>query len=280
MDGHQPPALGDGEVRPLQGLTGKMLRLYPLPVREVSAIYEDLDLGAARPRDASRPYVILNMVGSVDGRAAVEGKASGLGSETDRQTMRTLRARADAVMVGAGTLRAERLTLGLDARAGPQPLAVIATTSGAIPLEANLIVKEGQRVLVMAREDTAVRHGEHGVLGLEDFERFLEAHIARRCGRDPENARAFAGEGGVFEAVGSVLRRDHQYLLMLADDEVAPQRHVASLGNNHRQRLPARGFVEAQGELLGAQGGCPDHHGVCPGAQRSHGLAVGLAPYA
>ena len=147
-------------------MTRKMLRLYPLPAREVSAIYEDLDLRAARPRDASRPYVILNMVGSVDGRAAIEGKASSLGSETDRKTMRALRAGADAVMVGAGTLRAERLTLGLDARAGPQPLAVIATTSGAIPLEANLIVKEGQRVLVMAREDSAVRHGEHDVLRL------------------------------------------------------------------------------------------------------------------
>lgn len=148
-------------------MTGRMLRLYPLPVREVSAIYEDLDLRPARPRDASRPYAILNMVGSVDGRAAVEGKASGLGSETDRQTMRTLRARADAVMVGAGTVRAERLSLGLDAQAGPQPLAVIATTSGAIPLEANLIVKEGQRVLVMAREDIVLRHGEqHAVLRL------------------------------------------------------------------------------------------------------------------
>ncbi len=145
-------------------MTEKVLRLYPLPARESSAIYEDLDLQPRRRRDNLRPYVIMNMISSVDGKAAVGGKASGLGSRTDRQTMRALRSRVDAVMVGAGTLRAERLSLGLDA--GPQPLAVIATTSGAIPLETNLIVKEGQRVLVMAREDISLHHGEHSVLRL------------------------------------------------------------------------------------------------------------------
>jgi riboflavin-specific deaminase-like protein len=130
----------------------KVVRLYPLPVRKCPAIYEDLDLRPARGRDALRPYVIVNMVSSIDGRTAVEGKASPLGSETDRQTMRTLRSKADAVMVGAGTLRAEKLSLGLDDPAGHQPLAVIATSSGSVPLEDNLIVNEGQRVLVIARD--------------------------------------------------------------------------------------------------------------------------------
>ncbi len=178
-------------------MTGKLLRLYPLPAREVSAIYEDLDLGPARPRDASRPYVILNMVGSLDGRAAVEGKASGLGSETDRQTMRALRARADAVMVGAGTLRAERLSLGLDSQAGPQPLAVIATTSGAVPLEANLIVKEGQRVLVMAREDIDLRCGEHDVLRLSvDAAGNLDLRGGLRVLKSEHGVEVLVVEGG------------------------------------------------------------------------------------
>jgi len=141
-------------------LTGKPLRLYPLPPWEVSAIYEDLELPPAGRRDASRPYVIINMVSSLDGKVAIEGKASRLGSETDRQTMRTLRSKADAVMIGAGTLRAERLSLGLDDPAGPQPLAVIATTSGNVPLESNLIAGERQEVLVVAPEDVTVRFSE------------------------------------------------------------------------------------------------------------------------
>jgi riboflavin-specific deaminase-like protein len=136
-------------------LTGKILRLYPLPAQEILAggIYEDLELPPPGRTETPRPYVIINMVSSVDGRTAVEGKSSPLGSETDRQTMRTLRSRSDAVMIGAGTLRAERLSLGLDEPSGRQPLAVIATKTGDVPLESNLIVGEHQEVLVITTQD-------------------------------------------------------------------------------------------------------------------------------
>jgi 2,5-diamino-6-(ribosylamino)-4(3H)-pyrimidinone 5'-phosphate reductase len=139
-------------------LKGETLRLYPLPARELPAesIYEDLELPPPRRGDPSRPYVIVNMVSSLDGRAAVGGKASPIGSETDRRVMRTLRSRADAVMIGAGTLRAEKLSLGLDEISrGAQPLAVIVSQSGDVPLGTNLIVGKGQEVLVITAEDTS-----------------------------------------------------------------------------------------------------------------------------
>ena len=79
----------------------------------------------------------------------MEGKAAGIGSTTDRRTMRTLRSKADAVMVGAGTLRAERLTLGLDEPGVPQPLAIIVTDKGEVPLEEHLIVEGAQEVLIL-----------------------------------------------------------------------------------------------------------------------------------
>jgi 2,5-diamino-6-(ribosylamino)-4(3H)-pyrimidinone 5'-phosphate reductase len=134
----------------------KILRLYPLPAREVSAMYEDLELPPTGRPDAARPYVIINTVSSVDGRTAMGGKAADLGSGIDRQTMRTLRSRADAVMIGAGTLRAERLTLGLDETGVPQPLAIIVTATGDVPLEEHLIVEGGQEVLI-ALSDAAPR---------------------------------------------------------------------------------------------------------------------------
>ncbi len=133
-------------------MTQKVLRLYPLPARELpsSKLYEDLEIPPFELRDPSRPYVIINMVSSVDGRAALEGKAFGIGSATDRRTMRTLRSGADAVMIGAGTLRAEKLSLGLDEADGaPQPLAIIVTHTGDVPLEEHLIVKGGQEVLIL-----------------------------------------------------------------------------------------------------------------------------------
>jgi riboflavin-specific deaminase-like protein len=148
VDGCQPAPLGVGQVRPLQGL--KALRLYPPPGREVSAIYEDLDLPPTGRRNAARPYVIINTVSSVDGRTAMEGKAAEIGSATDRRTMRTLRSKADAVMIGAGTLRAEKLSLGLDPTDGlPQPLGIIITDTGNIPLEAHLVATEEQEVLIL-----------------------------------------------------------------------------------------------------------------------------------
>jgi riboflavin biosynthesis pyrimidine reductase len=133
-------------------LIRKIVRLYPLPAREVAgALYEDLEMPSPWRRDASRPYVVINMVSSVDGKSTMGGKASRIGSVSDRQTMRTLRSKADAVMIGANTLRAEKLSLGLDEPArDPQPLAVIVTNTGNVPLESNLIIGEGQEVVVVA----------------------------------------------------------------------------------------------------------------------------------
>lgn len=135
-------------------MTGGATRLYPLPARELRAegIYEDLEVPSPGQREPTRPYVMINMVSSIDGRTAVGGTSSRLGSVTDRQTMRNLRSKADAVMIGASTLRAERLSLGLDEFSG-HPLAVIVTKSGDVPIESNLITGERQEVLVIAAED-------------------------------------------------------------------------------------------------------------------------------
>ena len=155
MDGCQPASLGLGQVRSLQGVN--ILKVYPHFEREVSAIYEDLDLPPTGNREGARPYVIINTVSSVDGRTVMEGKAAGIGSTADRRTMRTLRSRADAVMIGAGTLRAERLTLGLDETGVPQPLAIIVTETGDVPLEEHLIVEDGQEVLILLSDEAPER---------------------------------------------------------------------------------------------------------------------------
>ncbi len=135
-------------------MSDNLLRLYPLPSRELSPerIYEDLELPPAERRDPSRPFVLINMVSSLDGRITVEGKAARLGSATDRQVMRALRSGADAVMIGANTLRTEKLSLGLDEGAGAQPIAIILTNTGDVPLVEHLIRPAGQKVLVLVPE--------------------------------------------------------------------------------------------------------------------------------
>ena len=93
------------------------------------------------------------MVASVDGQVTIGGKASSIGSDSDRHTMRNLRASSDAVMVGSNTLRAEKLSLGLDDVSRGQPLAVILAASGEVPLRANLLANEEQAVLVVVCDE-------------------------------------------------------------------------------------------------------------------------------
>src|SRR3954453_23146795 len=59
-------------------------------------------------KSEERPYTFNNFVLSVDGHATLEGRAGTLGSRTDIALLMGLRAAAEAVMVGAGTMPAER----------------------------------------------------------------------------------------------------------------------------------------------------------------------------
>jgi riboflavin biosynthesis pyrimidine reductase len=82
------------------------------------------------------------MVATVDGRAALNGSAVGIGSTTDHRLLFELRAEADVVMHGAGTVRADPLSARVPhdlvaqrtARGlRPQPLGAIVTRSGNLP---------------------------------------------------------------------------------------------------------------------------------------------------
>ncbi|MGH2585404.1 MAG: RibD family protein [Dehalococcoidia bacterium] len=66
------------------------------------------------PAPADRPYVIVNMVGSIDGKAVLDGTEQGLGSRQDKRRMQELRGHADAVMNGAGTMRKSGATSRID----------------------------------------------------------------------------------------------------------------------------------------------------------------------
>ncbi len=105
-----------------------------------------------------RPYVGLNMVASLDGKAALDWRSAGLSTELDRRLFHLLRTQADAVMVGAGTVREERygrltksdelrerrVADGLD----PDPLAVIVSGRLNLPADLPILADPGQRVLV------------------------------------------------------------------------------------------------------------------------------------
>jgi riboflavin-specific deaminase-like protein len=70
---------------------------------------ESLRFGSSvAPAREDRPHVLLNMASTVDGSATIAGRSGAIGGAADRELFHELRAVADAVLVGAGTLRTER----------------------------------------------------------------------------------------------------------------------------------------------------------------------------
>jgi riboflavin-specific deaminase-like protein len=117
----------------------------------------------ARPE---RPYLILNMVSSLDGKATIEWRTKGLSTELDRQLFHHLRTQADAVMVGAGTVRIERYGRmaktddlrdkrereGLDR----DPLAVVVSARLDLPADLPLLNEPEQRVVIATGSDASL----------------------------------------------------------------------------------------------------------------------------
>lgn len=77
-----------------------MRQLLPHPA-------DDVDLATAYAFPTGRTWVRANMVGSVDGAAAVAGTTRGLSGPADERAFAVLRQLADVLLVGAGTARAE-----------------------------------------------------------------------------------------------------------------------------------------------------------------------------
>ena len=117
------------------------------PDREAVTADDLVGQAAAIPDD--RPWVSAIMVSSLDGRATLDGTSRALGGPQDLQMLLALRRRADALIVGPGTVRAEGY--------GPLPCpAVLVSRSFDLPWDAGLFAAPGQRVLVYTHaEDEA-----------------------------------------------------------------------------------------------------------------------------
>jgi len=68
---------------------------------------EDLVALALRTHRPAERWLYVNMIASVDGATTVRGESAPLADEDDRAMFHALRAACDAILVGAGTVRAE-----------------------------------------------------------------------------------------------------------------------------------------------------------------------------
>jgi riboflavin-specific deaminase-like protein len=110
-----------------------------------------------------RPYLGINMVSSLDGKATLDWRTRGLSSDVDRRIFHLLRTQADAVMVGAGTARTERYgritksdelrQIRVNEGLVPDALAVVVSGRLDLPPDLPLLNEPAQRVVIATASD-------------------------------------------------------------------------------------------------------------------------------
>ena len=179
-----------------------MQLIYP---ERVSTSPEELAAGLRLHELApdGRPYLGVNMVSSLDGKAALDWRTKGLSSDLDRRLFHHLRTQADAVMVGAGTAREERygrMTKNDELRQKrqneglvPDALAVVVSGRLDLPPDLPLLNDPEQRVVIATGSDEELP----GVAGEVEYARVgddlprLLAYLHERHG-----VRSILCEGG------------------------------------------------------------------------------------
>lgn len=120
----------------------EVTRLGPVGTAAVAALHHDL---LDPPAHDGRPHVALNFVMTADGRVTYQGRAE-IGTRTDRELMFHIRSLADAVMIGAGTLRVDPFAPAAKGR-DRQPLAVVVTRTADLPLANKFFSHPGERLV-------------------------------------------------------------------------------------------------------------------------------------
>jgi 5-amino-6-(5-phosphoribosylamino)uracil reductase len=140
----------------------ELRRLHPDPAT-ISTEEATTGLGLGDLAPPERPYLVLNMVETLDGRIAIDGRSGPIGNLADRELFHGLRTQVDAVMVGAGTVRTERygrmvksdelrerrVRDGLE----PDPLAVVVSARLNLPADLPLLQDPDSRVVILTASD-------------------------------------------------------------------------------------------------------------------------------
>lgn len=205
-----------------------------------------------------RPFVTLKMAGTLDGRiATASGESQWITGPEARRAVHMMRARHDAVMVGAGTVRADDPALTVRGLGmARQPLRVVVTGAGGLP--------EGAQLARTARDGPVwLCHGADAEIGAWRDQGVTSLPVAStRAGVDMADAlrvlaergitRVFCEGGGALAA--SLLSRGLvDQLVVFSAGSVIGAEGTAMLGAMGLDHLAdAPGFTLRQSRKIGA----------------------------
>jgi len=201
----------DTEQDPLHAETGRPMLARLLPPGEPAAaeqIVAELNLDAsAGTAPSSRPYLMLNMVSTVDGHATLAGRSRLLSSRADRELFHGLRLAVDAVLAGAGTVRAERYgriipdesrrRLRIAQGRSEEPLACIVSERLDLPPDIPLLADPTARVAILTPSTGSLAECAAEVHYIRaERDGLLDLPVALAALRDRFAVRTLLCEGG------------------------------------------------------------------------------------
>jgi riboflavin-specific deaminase-like protein len=151
----------EAEKNPMPAEGAPVLRSLLPPGEEatIEEVVEGLGLRDRAGTRAQRPYVVLNMVSTADGRATIGGRSGPIGNRADRELFHGLRGTVDAVMVGAATVRMERYGRIIpqeprrrarrERGLSEEPLACVVSGRLSLPPDIPLLAEPAARVVVV-----------------------------------------------------------------------------------------------------------------------------------
>jgi diaminohydroxyphosphoribosylaminopyrimidine deaminase/5-amino-6-(5-phosphoribosylamino)uracil reductase len=137
----------------------RALRAAKIAVEEglLRAEAERLNAGFISRITRGRPFVLLKLAATLDGRVAVPGRRYLSGKPALREVHR-LRDRFDAVLVGIGTVLADDPALTVREVKGRDPLRVVVDADARTPPAAKVVrAKDPQRTVIFVARDADVR---------------------------------------------------------------------------------------------------------------------------
>jgi riboflavin-specific deaminase-like protein len=177
-------------------------RLYPDRAESLTAV----DIAAELPGPApdNRPFVCLNMISTADGRATIKGRAGHIANQADYQLFHATRARMDAIMVGAETIRVESYGRAINSpearerreREGrPRDIStVVVSRRVSLPADVGLLRAPENTVIVLTPSEDGELPAE--AAATVRYVREADMAVGLRRLREEHGIRALVCEGG------------------------------------------------------------------------------------